>query len=187
VALAIMGCSGSDDPVSTPPTDSAVVVDVSSVDGGISGTSVGSGTLTGPETFPVATVRWNDPGPFSEKARLEVYLSNDAACGRPKSCAPYQELMLRMSSPKGGTITPGVYSVIAPMDAGVAGSVEARWVNVRTESDGCRVTTQPGPRGTVTIESVDGTRVKGTFEIDIMLPNGMEPRWTGTFDALHCP
>jgi hypothetical protein len=185
LGFAIMGC-GSSDAVATTPADAAGALDVGRTDGGVSGTSIGSGTLAGPETFAVTTVRWTDPGPFSEKARLEVYLSNDAACGRPKTCAPYQELMLRMSSPKAGTITAGVYSVITPMDAGVAGSLEARWVNVRP-TDGCRVTTQPGPRGTVTIEAIDGARVKGTFEIDMMLPNGMEPRWTGSFEALHCP
>jgi hypothetical protein len=180
-----MGCGSGRDAGTANPPDAATAVDGGS-EGGVPGTKVGSGTLEGTESFPITTVRWTDPGPFSEKARLEVYLSNDAGCGRPMSCAPYQELMLRVSSPRGGTITPGVYSVITPMDGGVAGSLEAKWVSVK-RTDGCSVTTQPGPRGTVTIESIDATAVKGTFDIDVMLTNGSEPRWTGRFDALRCP
>ncbi len=185
IGFAIMGCGGTRDAGTVPPPDAATAVDGGS-EGGVHGTSVGSGTLEGTESFPITTVRWKDPGPFSEKARLEVYLSNDAGCGRPMTCAPYQELMLRVSSLPGGTITPGVYSVITPKDAGVAGNLEAKLVLVRP-TDGCRVTTQPGPRGTVTIESIDATEVKGTFDIDVMLTNGSEPRWTGRFDALRCP
>jgi hypothetical protein len=186
IGIAVVGCGSSGDAGTTSPPDSATAVDVGS-NGGGSGTAIGSGALEGVGSFPITTVRWVDPGPFSEKARLEVYLSSDAGCGRPKSCAPYRELMLRVSSPKGGTVTPGVYSVIAPKDAGVvSGSLEARVVTV-TQTDGCNVNTQPGPDGTVTIESISATEIKGTFDINVMARDGSEPRWTGRFDALRCP
>ena len=106
IGFAVVGCGSGGDAGTTSPPDAATAIDAARNDSGVAGTSIGSGTLEGTQSFPITTVRWVDPGPFSEKARLEVYLSSDAACGRPKTCEPYQELMLRVSSP-----TPGAYTL----------------------------------------------------------------------------
>ena len=152
---------------------------------GTLGTSVGSGTVDGQGGFTVVTAKRADPEPFREKARLEVVLSTDPACGR-SGCATYQQLFLRLSSPPGGTITPGVYSFIQEPDAGTAGGLEIRLEYGEKEPDGCRNGSRPGRRGTLTLELVTATEAKGTFDIDV-LDGDSTAHLTGRFDALKCP
>ncbi|HVJ88641.1 MAG TPA: hypothetical protein VM580_02490 [Labilithrix sp.] len=152
---------------------------------GAVGTSVGSGTVDGRGGFTVVTAKRADPEPFREKARLEVVLSSDAACGR-SGCPTYEQLFLRLSSQPGGTITPGVYSFIQKPDAGAAGGLEIRLEDGSKEPDGCRAGSRPGEGGTVTLESFTETEAKGTFDIDVQDGNSTA-HLTGRFDALKCP
>lgn len=152
---------------------------------GAVGTSVGSGTVDGQGGFAVVTAKRADPEPFREKARLEVVLSNDPACGR-SGCPTFQQVFLRLSSPPGGTITPGVYSFIQEPDAGATGELEIQLEYGEKEANSCRGGGRPGQRGTLTLESIAATEAKGTFDIDVLDGNGTA-HLTGRFDALTCP
>lgn len=174
-SLLLLACGGGESSrENTNPTPSGDI-----------GTSVGSGTVEGQRGFTVVTVKRADPEPFRDKARLEIVLSTDPACGRA-GCQTFQQLFLRLSSPPGGAITPGVYSFIQEPDAGAAGSLEIRLESQAKPSEGCRSSGDPGQRGTLTLESFTATEAKGTFDVEVLDGNSTA-HLTGRFDALKCP
>ncbi len=151
--------------------------------GTTTGTSVGSGTVEGATGFDVATARFRDPGPFNGESRVEIALSTDAGCGRPPSCEAYTELVLKLSAD--GEIAAGPYELVNPPEG--AGSLIVDWVTVSSDGNGCHVGTKPAVEGSVTLESVSASELKGSFDVTILGEEGNEPVVTGEFTALPCP
>jgi hypothetical protein len=186
---ALAGACGDD--TSVAPTADAATIDAPRSDGGAGAdvvlAPVGSGSVTGVDAFGVVTTKWADAGPFSNKQRLLLTLSDDFACGR-SGCGDYHELYLRFSGPSdGGQVGPGTYAVLLAPDAGLAGSVEPRLRYETRSGNGCTTGEQPAARGTATIDTVTASQLKGTFDVDINESDGGVGHLTGTFDAVNCP
>lgn len=176
-------CSSS----SSPPAASDAGFSTGDSSSGSNATSIGTGTIQGTGSFTVSTAKVSDPGPFNGKPRLLVELSNDPGCGRGRACTSYEELWLRLSGPSGASsLGPGEYTVIVPQDGGVAGGVEVNLDTTTGTPNSCDLNTDLAHQGTVTLDTVSETEVKGSFSVDI--ESGMSTNTlTGTFDALACP
>jgi len=151
--------------------------------GSASPTAVGAGTVTGDTGFDVVTARFHDPGPFNGKSRVEIALSTDAACARPRTCSQYTELVLKLSADS--EISPGSYELINPQEG--AGSLIVEWVTVENDRGSCRVGGQPATRGTVSLRAVGTSELKGDFDLQLLSVGGTDPVITGEFTALQCP
>jgi hypothetical protein len=182
-AISFGGC-GSDD-----TTPNAIAGDASTPDaGGVTtqdAAPLGSATLTGTGSFSVFTSQWLDAGPFDSSARVQITLATDPSCQR-KACANWSELFLRLSSPAGGSLPTGTYSIDTTDASALAGGLEAKVTTNTATANSCGVDDNPANSGTVTVDTLTSTEIKGSFSLQMEAGSG-STLLTGTFDALTCP